>query len=205
MNVLEKHKITPEELGVLQFVAINGKANEYVREHIKSFLFNGPYPNGELLHDIWEEKKWITFVKQVKKSDTLSDLVRLGELGQIIVKTYGDVGEHPLTKFTFDTVKEFYSKNGFEPAKIKGGKDVNYSISEFLHFKSHYTEQMIKAVLKAYVESFELGREIYALRTDTLFWKKPNAYTKKWDQGDCPLVHWVNINSDAIKKAYKSL
>lgn len=205
MNILEKHSITPEELGVLQFVAINSKQSDYVRKCIESFLFSAPYPDGEMLYVSWQEKKWVTFIKPTKKTDRLVDLVRLDEVGQKIVKTFGDAGEHPLTKFTFDTIKELYQKNNFESAKIKGGKEVDYSISEFLHFKSHYSEKMISAVLRAYVNSFETGKEIYALRTDTLFWKKPNAFTKKWDPSNCPLADWIIANSDYILKVYKKL
>ncbi len=200
MNVLEKHKISPEQLGLLQFIAINGKNSEYVRAYIKELLISN-----ETLVKTWEEQKWITYIKQTKKSDGPHDLVRLGEQGAIIVKTYGDVGEHPLTKDTFDIIKELYKKNKFDPSKIKGGKDVYHSISEFLHYKSHYTDKMIKAVLRAYVESFEMGKEIYALRTDTLFWRKPNAYTKKWDPSNCPLVDWIDVNGDLILRIYKNI
>ena len=205
MNVLEKYQISPEELGVLQFVAINSKQSDYVRKCIESFLFSAPYPDGELLYLDWEKKDWISFIKAVKKTDTLVDLVRLGTKGQSIVKTYGDAGEHPLMQFTFDTVKELYKKNNFEALKIKGGKDVYHSISEFLHYKSHYSDKMIKAVLRAYVESFKLGEEKYALRIDTLFWKKPNAFTKKWDPSNCPIIDWIDSNNELILKVYKKL
>lgn len=205
MNILEKNKITPEELGVLQFIAINSKQNPYVRECISSFLFSLPVPDGEMLYVEWEKRSWISFISKTKKSDTLVDLVRLGDVGQTIVKTFGDAGEHPLMKFTFETLKELYQKNNFDSMKIKGGKDTYHSISEFLHYKSHYSDKMIKAVLRAYVESFEMGKEIYALRTDTLFWKKPNAYTKKWDPSNCPLIDWIDVNSDYILKVYKKL
>ena len=66
-----------------------------------------------------------------------------------------------------------------------------------------YTTKMFKALVNAYLDSFEYERKIYIPKTLNLLFKAENVYASKWTKDSSPLYEFSENNKDAIKKAYK--
>lgn len=199
MHILEKEGITPILLGYLMFLKLNSTSIEYIRDNIEAYLFEEK--DGKKAIDILDELGYIKYIKTGKNDPVVR--VRLSEKGETILKELNQKPVHPLSEFTLNYTKKEYERVGAKDKTKGGGKLLNY-ISEFLYEKEKYTEQMIKAIITTYVNSFEYD-QTYMNSMGTLFFKSANAYATKWVKEDCPIWTFIEKNQDTIKYNYKKL
>lgn len=201
MNVLEKFQISPSVLGLLMYLKLN-TGSEYVRAIIKQYLYDFDTESGRKPIEILDEAGYIKMLKTGVKSRPWES-VRLSQKGETILKELNQKPMHPLAEFTLNYTKKEYERIGAKD-KTKGGGKLLHYISEFLYEKEAYTEQMIKAIITTYVNSFEYD-QTYMNGMGTLFFKPVNAYTSKWTPEDCPIWTFIEKNQDTIKYNYKKL
>lgn len=202
MHILEKQGLNPSALGLLMFIKLN-TTDGYVRDVIRSSMyeFKGE-ESGKTPAEILEEAGYIKYIKG-KKSDQDWEKVRLSELGEKILKELNHKPLHELANFTMLYIKQEYERVGAKKL-VKGGEKIQHYISEFLHEKENYNERMIKAVITAYVNSFEYDSK-YMNGMGTLFFKPTNAYATKWKPEDCPIWDFIEKNQSSIKNVYTKL
>lgn len=200
-SILEKNNITPELLGLLMFIKLNSSGDEYISQTIKEYGYEC-WVGDTALMDILDKYGFVKYVKSGKKDPWYR--VRLTENSEKILKDMNQKPLHELAEFGFDYLSQEYKRIG-QQEKIKNKTKSIFYLSEFLYHKENYTERMLKAVLSAYVESFDYERQKYMFNTLALVFRSSNAYASKWSPEDCPLVDFINKNEQLIKNKYKNV
>ena len=203
MNILEKEAISPTVLGLLQFIRLN-TGSEYIHGIVKQYVYEFETDSGRKTLEILEEAGYVKFLKTCPKSRPWEGL-RLSDKGEKILREMVQKEQHALSQYTLDYVTEQYKRIGVDKSYIKGGgKLLNY-ISEFLYSRpSEYTERMIRAVILAYIHSFEENYK-YLNKMSTLFFKPTNVYNTKFNVDECPLHNFINLNKDKVKYYYSKV
>lgn len=199
MNILEKEGISPPTLGVLQFIGLNKGQDDYILDIVKVYVFEYKTDSGNTVSEILEKANLIRYIKTGRKDPWYR--IRLSKKGEDILREMTQKPLHDLAQITLDFIEEEYLRIGADKLISKGPKLLFY-ISEFLYNKSKYTEPMIKAVIRAYVGTFEYDTT-YMNAMKTLFFKPTNAYATKWDSESCPLSTFIQKNDSLIKHTYK--
>lgn len=200
MNVLEKFQISPSTLGLLVFLKLN-TGSEYVRGIIKQYLYDFETESGRKPLEILDEAGYIKMLKTGPKTRPWES-VRLSEKGEKILKEMNQKPLHDLAEYTLDYVRKEYERIGAGKEYIKSGGKILHYISEFLNSRpSEYTEKMIRAVILAYVESFDHDYK-YLNKMSTLFFKPTNVYNTKFNVDESPLHNFINMNKDKVKYYY---
>lgn len=199
MNILEKEGIAPPTLGVLQFIGLNTGKDGYILDIIKAFVFEYETDSGKKAIEILEEADLIKYIKTGRKDPWYR--IRLSKKGESILREMTQKPLHDLAQITLDFLEQEYRRVGAENL-ISGGSKLLFYISEFLYDKQKYTEEMMKAVIRAYVGTFEYDKT-YMNAMKTLFFKPTNVYATKWDSESCPLSAFILKNDSLIKYTYK--
>jgi DNA-binding MarR family transcriptional regulator len=203
MEILEKESINPTVLGSLMFIKLNSSPTEFVTQIIKEKLFEFPINGEENYYPIkvLEDRGYIKYIKTGRKDPWYR--VRLSEKGEKILKEMNQKPQHELAQYMLDYIKQEYLRVGADNLTRGGDKLLN-RISEFLYLKEAYTDRMIRAVVKAYVNQFEFDRT-YMNNMETLIFKPTNAYATKWTAEDSPLCKFIDKNQDKVKYEYKNV
>lgn len=202
MQILEKEKITPDTLGMLMFVKMNSSPTDYVKEIVKEYLFEFIIPDHDINYaQLFEKKGWIKYIKTGRKDPWYR--IRLSDAGEKILKDLNNKPKHELAEFMLDYIKTEYKRIGAD-GLVRGGDKLLHRISEFLYSKSAYTEKMIQAVVRSYVNQFEYDRT-YMNNMETLIFKPSNAYATKWTAEESPLCKFIDKNQEKIKYEYSKL
>ena len=200
MNILKKEKINPSTLGLLIYLKLN-TGDEYVSDIIRTYLFEYTTESGKLPCDILEEAGYIKYTKTGAKSRPW-ERIRLSELGEKILKEMNQKSQHELSEYMLDYTTQQYQRIGADKSYLKSGGKILHYISEFLNSRpSEYTERMIRAVIMAYVESFDHDYK-YLNKMSTLFFKPANVYNTKFNVDESPLHNFINMNKDKVKHYY---
>ena len=200
MNILEREGISPTVLGLLQFIRLN-TGDEYVSDIIRTYLFEYTTESGKNPCDILDEAGYIKYTKTGAKSRPW-ERVRLSELGEKILKEMNQKSQHELSEYMLDYTTQQYQRIGADKSYLKSGGKILHYISEFLNSRtSEYTERMIRAVIMAYVESFDHDYK-YLNKMSTLFFKPANVYNTKFNVDESPLHNFINMNKDKVKYYY---
>lgn len=199
MNILEKLGISPIVLGLLQFVKLNNGKEGYIVDVIKQYIFFPDLESGQKPHEILESQDLIKYIKTGRKDPWFR--VRLTKKGEDILREMNRRPNHELAESTLEFTREEYLRVGAEKLVSGGDKLVSY-ISDFLYYKEKYTDRMIRAVIKSYVDSFEYD-QTYMNAMKTLFYKPGNVYATKWTPEECPICAFVDKNQSLIKTTYK--
>ena len=202
MNILEKEKVSPVALGLLQYVRLNSQKDEYIRNIVKSYLFDFQTDSGKNPKDILEEAGYIKYIQGPKSRPW--ENIRLSDLGEKILKEMNQKPLHSLSEYMLEYTRKEYERIGADKIYIQsGGKILNY-ISEFLYAKEKYDERMIRAVITCYVNQFEYDKK-FLNKMMNLFFKSSNAFATKWNQNDCPLWQFIEREQNLIKHTYKNV
>lgn len=202
MNILEREKISPSTIGLLQYIKLNSQKNEYIQNIIKYYVFDFITDSNKIPKDILEEAGYIKYVKGSKTKPW--ENIRLSDLGEKILKEMNEKPLHSLSQFTLNYTKSQYERIGADKSYIKGGNKILHYISEFLYAKDSYTEKMIESVIYSYVEQFTYDKK-YLNKMGTLFFKPKNVYATKFTLEESPLQDFIENNQDAIRYNYKLL
>lgn len=205
MELIEKHKITPELMGLFDLLKMNSRnPSDYVLEMVKTYFFEFTIIDTDITYaQFFEKKDWCTYIKSGKKEPFYR--MRLSKLGDEIWKSMHEPSNvlHPLAEFTLEFCKSEYNRVGANNM-IKSGDKLLKSISSFLLFKETYNKKMIKAVIRTYVD--KRAEDItYINNMGTLFFKPSNVYTSKWSSSDSPICDFIEINKQDIKQTYNKL
>lgn len=205
MTLLEKENINPTVLGCLMFVKLNSSPTEFVTEVIKEKLFKFELPEKEegfaYPAKLLEERGLIKYIKTGRKDPWYR--IRLSEKGEQILKDLNKKPQHHLATMMMDYIKQQYARIGAD-SHIRGGDKLLYRMSEFLYFKEAYTEQMIKAVINAYISQYEYDKT-YLNNMETLIFKPANAYATKWTAEESPLCKFIDRNQEKIRYEYNRI
>ena len=200
MNILEREGISPTVLGLLQFIRLN-TGSEYIHGIIRQYIYEFETESGKNPCDILDEAGYIKYTKTGAKSRPW-ERVRLSELGEKILKEMNQKSQHELSEYMLDYTTQQYQRIGAEKSYLKSGGKILHYISEFLNSRpSEYTERMIRAVIMAYVESFDHDYK-YLNKMSTLFFKPANVYNTKFNVDESPLHNFINMNKDKVKYYY---
>lgn len=199
MNILEKYGINPSTLGLLQFVKLNTGKEGFILNIIRSHMFEFQTDNGQKPHEMLESMDLIKYIKTGRKDPWFR--IRLSKKGETILREMNQRPTHDLAEMTLEYIRQEYLRVGAENL-VSGGDKMLFYISEFLYHKEKYTERMVRAVIKSYVESFEYDRT-YMNAMKTLFYKPGNVYATKWTPEECPLNSFIEKNQPLIKSTYK--
>ena len=200
MNILEREKISPVALGLLQYIRLNSQKDEYIRGIVKSYLFDFETDSGKNPKDILEEAGYIKYIQGPKSRPW--ENIRLSDLGEKILKEMNQKPLHFLSEYMLEYTRKEYERIGADKIYIQGGGKILNYISEFLYSRpSEYTEKMIRAVITAYIESFDHDYK-YLNKMSTLFFKPTNVYNTKFNVDESPLHNFINMNKDKIKHYY---
>ena len=203
MNILEREGISPTVLGLLQFIRLN-TGSEYIHNIVRQYVFEFETDSGRKPLEILEEAGYVKFLKTGPKSRPWES-VRLSELGEKILKEMNQKSQHELSEYMLDYTTQQYQRIGADKIYIQGGGKVLNYISEFLYSRpSEYTERMIRAVILAYIHSFEENYK-YLNKMSTLFFKPTNVYNTKFNVDECPLHNFINLNKDKVKYYYSKV
>lgn len=204
MNILEKFKISPVALGLLQYIRLNSQKDEYIRSIVKSYLFDFETDSGKNPKDILEEAGYIKYIQGPKSRPW--ENIRLSDLGEKILKEMNQKPLHSLSEYMLEYTRKEYERIGADKTYLKsGGKILNY-ISEFLYSRpSEYNEKMVQAVILAYISEFEYGDKKYLLKMENLFFRPANVYQTKFNVDESPLHNFVTNHLDKVKYQYKIL
>lgn len=202
MVILEKENINPTILGCLMFIKLNSSGNEYITEIIKSKIFEFPL-EGEFENPakLLEDRGFIKYVKSGRKDPWYR--IRLSDKGEKILKEMNQKPQHELAEYMLDYITEEYKRVGADNL-VRGGDKLLSRVSDFLYHKEGYTQRMIRAVVKAYVNQFEYDRT-YMNNMETLIFKPTNVYATKWIPDDSPLCKFIDKSQDKIKYEYKNV
>ena len=200
MNILEREGISPTVLGLLQFIRLN-TGSEYIHGIIRQYLYDFKTESGKNPCDILDEAGYIKYTKTGAKSRPWEN-IRLSELGEKILKEMNQKSQHELSEYMLDYTTQQYQRIGADKSYLKSGGKILHYISEFLNSRpSEYTERMIRAVIMAYVESFDYDYK-YLNKMSTLFFKPANVYNTKFNVDESPLHNFINMNKDKVKHYY---
>lgn len=202
MNILEKEGINPSTLGLLQFIKLNNGSEGYILNILRQYLFEFQTESGQKPHEILEKAGYIKYIKTGRKEPVYR--LRLSDKGENILKEMMMKPTHELAEFMLEYTTSEYKRIGADKTYIQGGGKILNYISEFLYMKESYSETMIKAVIKAYVNQFEYDKK-YLNKMANLFFKSKNAFATKFTPEDCPLWQFIENNQDLIKHVYKTL
>ena len=120
----------------------------------------------------------------------------------MILKEMNQKSQHELSEYMLDYTTQQYQRIGADKSYLKSGGKILHYISEFLNSRpSEYTERMIRAVIMAYVESFDHDYK-YLNKMSTLFFKPANVYNTKFNVDESPLHNFINMNKDKVKHYY---
>lgn len=199
--LIESKSITPDTLGLLFFVKINSQGSEYVRNILKEYLIEFKVPDTDyFLYEVYEAQNLIHFIKTGRKA--LEYRVRLTDLGEDILKS---LNQKPLHELSAEAVNFFWSEyeRVGQNEKLKIRTKTQFWISEFLYHKESYNLEMIKAVIRTYLDSFEYEKRKYILTSQNLFFKAPNAFATRWSVENCPIIEFIDKNQNEIRKNYR--
>ena len=200
MNILEREGISPTVLGLLQFIRLN-TGSEYIHGIIRQYLYDFETESGRKPLEILDEAGYIKYTKTGAKSRPWEN-IRLSELGEKILKEMNQKSQHELSEYMLDYTTQQYQRIGADKSYLKSGGKILHYISEFLNSRpSEYTERMIRAVIMAYVESFDHDYK-YLNKMSTLFFKPANVYNTKFNVDESPLHNFINMNKDKVKYYY---
>ena len=202
MNILEKFKISPVALGLLQYIRLNSQKDEYIRSIVKSYLFDFETDSGKNPKDILEEAGYIKYIQGPKSRPW--ENIRLSDLGEKILKEMNQKPLHPLSEYMLEYTRKEYERIGADKSYLKSGGKILHYISEFLEAKQTYTERMIRAVIHSYVSQYEYDRK-YLSKMENLWFKSKNAFATKWSQDDSPLLKYIEREQNLIKHTYKNV
>ena len=202
MNILEKFKISPVALGLLQYIRLNSQKDEYIRSIVKSYLFDFETDSGKNPKDILEEAGYIKYIQGPKSRPW--ENIRLSDLGEKILKEMNQKPLHPLSEYMLEYTRKEYERIGADKSYLKSGGKILHYISEFLEAKQTYTERMIRAVIHSYVSQYEYDRK-YLSKMENLWFKSKNAFATKWSQDDSPLWQYIEREQNLIKHTYKNV
>ena len=200
MNILEREGISPTVLGLLQFIRLN-TGSEYIHGIIRQYIYEFETESGRKPLEILDEAGYIKMLKTGAKSRPWEN-IRLSELGEKILKEMNQKSQHELSEYMLDYTTQQYQRIGADKSYLKSGGKILHYISEFLNSRpSEYTERMIRAVIMAYVESFDYDYK-YLNKMSTLFFKPANVYNTKFNVDESPLHNFINMNKDKVKHYY---
>ena len=200
MNILEREGISPTVLGLLQFIRLN-TGSEYIHGIIRQYLYDFETESDRKPLEILDEAGYIKYIKTGAKSRPWEN-IRLSELGEKILKEMNQKSQHELSEYMLDYTTQQYQRIGADKSYLKSGGKILHYISEFLNSRpSEYTERMIRAVIMAYVESFDHDYK-YLNKMSTLFFKPANVYNTKFNVDESPLHNFINMNKDKVKYYY---
>lgn len=202
MNILEKFKISPVALGLLQYIRLNSQKDEYIRGIVKFYLFDFETDSGKNPKDILEEAGYIKYIQGPKSRPW--ENIRLSDLGEKILKEMNQKPLHPLSEYMLEYTRKEYGRIGADKSYLKSGGKILHYISEFLEAKQTYTERMIRAVIYAYVSQHEFDQK-YLSKMENLWFKSKNAFATKWNPDDCPLWQFIEREQNLIKHTYKNV
>ena len=202
MNILEKEKVSPVALGLLQYIRLNSQKDEYIRSIVKSYLFDFQTDSGKNPKDILEEAGYIKYIHGPKSRPW--ENIRLSDLGEKILKEMNQKPQHELAEYMLDYTTQQYQRIGADKSYLKSGGKILHYISEFLEAKQTYTERMIRAVIHSYVSQYEYDRK-YLSKMENLFFKSSNAFATRWNSDDCPLWQFIEREQNLIKHTYKNV
>ena len=202
MNILEKEKVSPVALGLLQYIRLNSQKDEYIRSIVKSYLFDFETDSGKNPKDILEEAGYIKYIQGPKSRPW--ENIRLSDLGEKILKEMNQKPLHPLSEYMLEYTRKEYERIGADKSYLKSGGKILHYISEFLEAKQTYTERMIRAVIHSYVSQYEYDRK-YLSKMENLWFKSKNAFATKWSQDDSPLWQYIEREQNLIKHTYKNV
>ena len=202
MNILEKFKISPVALGLLQYIRLNSQKDEYIRGIVKSYLFDFETDSGKNPKDILEEAGYIKYIQGPKSRPW--ENIRLSDLGEKILKEMNQKPLHFLSEYMLEYTRKEYERIGADKSYLKSGGKILHYISEFLEAKQTYTERMIRAVIHSYVSQYEYDRK-YLSKMENLWFKSKNAFATKWSQDDSPLWQYIEREQNLIKHTYKNV
>lgn len=184
------------------YLKLNNGKSEFITEMLRTRGFEFELESGGTPMDILDNLGFLSYVKTGRKEPWFR--ARLSDLGKKTLKELDKEPENDLAEFFYDELSKAYLNIDLKD-KLTNKTKTLYYISEFLNAKSNYTEKMIQAVIRAYIDSFEYERRKYIPNTLNLMFKKTNPYSTKWSKEDCPLWTWVDSNSDKLKKTYAKL
>lgn len=205
-DLLKNNNITASQLGTLLFIKLNTTGSDYVREVITNNLYEYT-DNGILLQDYFEEKGWIKYIKTGKKD--LVNRIRLSDKGEEIVKSLSQKPPHELSGNCWKILEEEYKRFEIDKSKIYNKSKTTHYISEWLYCKEEegkmYNERMFRALIVAYLGTFEYEKKIYVPKTLNLLFKSENAYASKFTKDASPLYQFSNLSSELVRKTYNKL
>ena len=203
--MIEKEGINPSTLGLLIFISLNTNKG-YIRDIIKSYMYEFTTNSGKKPADILEEAGYIEYIKTGKE---LWDKVRLSEKGKQIIKSINEKPQHELSEECWKILEDLYKKYDVDKSKIVNKSKTIYYISEFLYTKEEegkkYDVKMWKAVIDSYLSSFEYERKIYIPKTINLLFKSDNVYATKFNKDSSPLYQYSISSLESIRKSYSKL
>lgn len=198
---LEKLDLNPAELGILILINSNTTKAKTIHEQLDSWLFE----EKDGLLEKFEDRGLVEYVKTGK---TQSQKIRISQKGKDYLKALTTSEISPLAERAWEILEELYIAVDLKNKVVNKSKTTFY-IQEFLNDREasgkNYDEAMIKAVIKAYVLSFEDDKRMYMKNTLNLFFDNGNAFAKKWKAEECPILDFINNNGKEITKVYQTL
>jgi len=205
---LKNNSITPSDLGLLSFLKLNIAPTEYITNILQTYVFDSLYENTEYtVADMFEKRGWIKYIKTGKKD--LVYRIRLSDKGEEIIKSLSQKPLHGIAENCWGILEEEYKRFEIDKSKIHNKSKTTFYISEFLYSKEEegkmYNEKMFRALIVAYLGTFEYEKKMYVPKTLNLLFKSENVYATKFTKDASPLYQFSNLSSDLVRKTYNKI
>lgn len=203
---LQKQGINPSTLGLLVMIK-NGCFNELAQNTLIHYLYEYTLKDGKKVYEELLKADLIKLIKTGKKKKTDHDIlnVRLSVKGQEVLDRMFEKPQNPLSEYFLKTLQANYERIGASKTLIKTQNKTLGFISELLNYKEDkYTELMIDAICYTYTTEFEYDKK-YLPKIDNLFYKADNVFSHRWTPDNCPMLRWIDLNTDKLKYYIKRI
>lgn len=207
-DLLKSKSITPLDIGLLQFCKLNTAPTEYVTNIIQTYIFDSLYESTEYtVAEVFEKREWIKYIKTGKKDPVYR--IRLSDKGEEIIKSLSQKPPHELAEECWTILETEYKNFEIEKTKIVNKSKTTHFISEWLYCKEEegkpYTTKMFRALVIAYLSSFEYEKKKFVHKTLNLLFKSENVYASKFNKDSSPLYQFSILSAESVKNTYRKL
>lgn len=207
-DLLKNNNITPQDLGLLSFLKLNTAPTEYITNILKTYVFDSLYESTEYtIAEVFEKKGWIKYIKTGKKDPVIR--IRLSDKGEEILKSLSQKPLHLLAESCWKILEEEYKRFEIDKSKIHNKSKTTFYISEWLYCKEEegkrYNEKMFKALIVAYLGTFEYEKKKYVSKTLDLLFKSENVYATKFTKDASKLYQFSVLSAELVKKTYNKI
>lgn len=207
-DILSKHQITPQDLGLLWYIRLNTAPTEYVTNIIQTYIFDSLYESTEYtVAEVFEKREWIKYIKTGKKDPVYR--IRLSDKGEEIIKSLSQKPPHELAEECWTILEEGYLKYEMDKKKIVNKAKTTHFISEFLYEKENmqipYDLKKFKALVYTYLSTIDYGEKHFVKKTLNLLFESTNSYASRWTKDECFLWGFSENYKPEIQSVYRKL